>query len=80
MPSYFKGWKSGLPELRKQLKKVDALGQFSLADKKTLKQRMVGRGLAPDRPDTLPMMGRSKPLLAVFDLNDLTIQALIRAD
>jgi hypothetical protein len=79
MPRYFKPWSQGLPELRKQLKKVDDWGYFSLAQKKVLKQRMAQRGLALDTANTIPMTGRDTPLLAVFDLSTMQIKALLLA-
>lgn len=79
MPRYFKDWSQGLPDLRKQMKKVDDSRFFSVAQHKLLKQRMQARGLAPDAPDTLPMTGHGAPLLAVFDPGTLQIQALLKA-
>jgi len=80
MPRYFKHWEAGLPALRAQLKKLDELGYFSGADKKVLKERMQAAGLAPDQANTMVLSGRGKPLLAVFDRNNLTITAIIRAN
>src|SRR6202021_2640233 len=37
IPRYFKPWELGLPALRNQLKKVDAVGYFTTADKKVLR-------------------------------------------
>jgi hypothetical protein len=78
MPRYFKPWEQGLPSLRGQLKKVDDVGYFSRSEKKKLKERLQAAGLAPDQLDTMPLTGRGKPLLAVFDLTDLKIIALFR--
>jgi hypothetical protein len=80
MPRYFKRWEAGLPALRAQLKKVDQLGYFSGADKKVLEERMQAAGLAPDQANTMVLSGRGKPLLAVFDRNNVAITAIIRAN
>jgi hypothetical protein len=79
MPRYFKDWQQGLPELRKQLKKVDDLRYFSGAQRKLLRERMKERGFSPDDATTLPMTGHGVPLLAVFDPKTLQIKALLTA-
>jgi hypothetical protein len=79
MPRYFKDWSQGLPELRKQLKKVDEWRYFSGAQQKLLKERMKEQGFAPDDATTLPMTGHGVPLLAVFDPKTLRIKALLIA-
>jgi len=79
MPRYFKPWPEGLPELRKQLQKVQDLRYFSGNQRKVLAERMKANGLATDIPDTLPMTGHGVPLLAVFDIKTLQIVALLQA-
>jgi hypothetical protein len=79
MPRYFKSWQQGLPALRGQLKKVDDLGYFSRAQKKVLKERMRAAGLAPDQLNSMPLTGRGRPLLAVFDPVSIKISAIIKA-
>jgi hypothetical protein len=71
MPRYFKPWEQGLPSLRGQLKKVDDVPYFSRGEKKRLKERMQAAGFATDQMNTMPLTGRGKPLLAVFDLANL---------
>jgi hypothetical protein len=78
MPQYFKPWDQGLPALRSQLKKVDAVGYFSSGDKKTLKDRMRAAGLATDQPNSMPLTGRGYPLLAVFEPASLKIVAILK--
>src|SRR5450631_4211754 len=78
MPRYFKRWEQGLPALRMQLKKVDDLGYFSSADKNALKERMRAAGLATDQLNSMPLTGRGRPLLAVFDPDSLKITALFK--
>jgi hypothetical protein len=79
MPRYFKPWEQGLPALRTQLKKVDAVGYFSTADKKLLKERLRAAGLSPDQLNAMPLTGRGYPLLAVFDPTSLKIIAIFKA-
>jgi len=79
MPRYFKPWEEGLPELRKQLKKVDDLGYFSNAEKGMLKERMRSAGLEPEQENSLPFTGRGHPLLAVFDPASLKIVAILKS-
>jgi hypothetical protein len=79
MPRYFQPWANSFPELRKDLKKVDDWGYFSKKEKTLLKERMQERGFAVDAAATIPLTGRDRPLLAVFDLSTLKIEALILA-
>ena len=67
MPQYFKPWEQGVPELRKQLKKVDAIGYFAPSEKKRLKERMQAARFDTDQLNSIPLTGRGHPLLAVFD-------------
>jgi hypothetical protein len=76
-PAYYKPWASGAAELRSQLKRVDDIKFFSLKEKKLLKARMIAKGLAPDRADAIPLTGRKRPLLVVFDRSDLRLLAYI---
>ena len=78
MPRYFKPWEQGLPTLRTQLKKVDAVAYFSTGDKKLLKERMRAAGLPTDQLNSMPLTGRGHPLLAVFDPTSLKIMAIFK--
>jgi hypothetical protein len=78
MPRYFKPWDQGLPTLRTRLKKVDEVAYFAPRDKKTLKERMAAAGLAVDQPNSMPLTGRSRPMLAVFDPASLKIAAIFK--
>jgi hypothetical protein len=80
MPRYFRPWAQGLPELRKQLTKLDDMRYFSPAEKRTLKKRIAQLGLPADAANTIVMWGGSRRLLGVFDLRTLELRALIRAD
>ena len=79
MPQYFKPWEQGLPSLREHLKKPDAVAYFGPAEKKILKDRMRAAGISTDEINSMPLSGRGRPLLAVFDLKTLKIVALFKA-
>jgi hypothetical protein len=76
MPRYFRRWEEGLPALKGHLKKVDDVAYFSGGQKKRLKERMRAAGYDPDQLNSMPLTGRGKPLLAVFDPASGTIKAL----
>lgn len=80
MPRFFKRWEAGLPALRTQLKKLDDQRFFSGVEKKRLKERMQAAGLATDQADTIPMTGRGRPVLAVFDPAGMRITSIFRAN
>ncbi len=50
MPRYFKRWDQGLPDLRKQLRKVDSVGYFSILQRKALAQHLSATGIDPNQP------------------------------
>jgi hypothetical protein len=78
MPRYFRPWQQGLPTLRAQLKRLDDLGYFSVADKKVLRRRMQAAGLDADQANAIPFTGRGSPLLAVFDPASVQLRAIFR--
>jgi hypothetical protein len=80
MPRYFRPWEQGLPELRKQLAKVDALRNFSPGQKRTLRSRIARLGLPTDQANVTVIWGGGRRVLAVFDLGTLDIRAFITAD
>ena len=80
MPRYFKSLSQGGSALRADLQKVDNQFIFTPAEKRLLKERMAQRGLAVDQPDTLFMIGHDRPVLVVFDLKSLHVEAIIRAN
>ena len=80
MPRYYKPWEMGSPQLRRDLRTLDKMGEFSRKQKETLKERMKSRNLDPDQPISIPMMGRVGFLLAVIDPASARIAAIIRAD
>ena len=77
-PVYYKPWASGAAELRSQLKRVDEIKFFSLKEKTLLKQRMTALGFATDRADAIPLTGRKRPLLVIFDPSNLRLLAYIK--
>jgi hypothetical protein len=79
MPRYFKPWEDGAQSLRSQLKKVDNVTYFAKSEKKMLKEQMKAAGFPDDKLDTMPLTGRSHPLLAVFDPTSLKIKAIFRS-
>jgi hypothetical protein len=76
MPRYFKPWEEGLPSLRRQLKKVDDVAYFAKSEKKKLRDKMRAAGVADDQLNTIPLIGRGHPLLAVIDPASLKITAI----
>ena len=80
MPRYFKPWEQGLPSLRNQLKKTDDWRFFDPAEKMRLKRRLQAAGLPFDQPNAMPVTGRTRPLLVVFDPASLKIIAMLRCN
>jgi hypothetical protein len=80
LPTHFKNWEQGLPSLREQLKKLDTVGYFAPDEKKKLKARMQAAGFKTDQQDEMPLSGRGKPLLVVFDLTNLKIEGIFKAN
>jgi len=80
MPRYFKPWDRGLPELRKQLKKVGDLSAFTKAERQVLRRRMLQRGFAVDQPSTILLTGRTGAVLAVFDRKTMRLAAILAPD
>ena len=79
MPKYFKAWEAGLLSLRAKLKKVDDVAYFARSEKQKLKEKLQAAGFPNDKADTMPLMGRGHPLLAVIDPVTLAIQGIFRA-
>jgi hypothetical protein len=78
MPSDYKPWGEGLVDLRARLQSIDASGYFIFNEKAALKARMLKGGLHPEEHNTLPMTGRGRPVLVVFDWSTLKIQAILK--
>jgi hypothetical protein len=79
MPRYYKPWDAGLPALRSQLTKIGDIKYFSAKEKQLLTERVRAAGLAADQPNAIPLTGRSRPLLAVFDRANVRILGLFKA-
>jgi hypothetical protein len=80
MPRYFRPWEQGLTQLRQHLQKIEEIKYFAPAEKRRLQSRIAQLGLPTDQANTMVMWGGSRRVLAVFDLERLRIQALLRAD
>jgi hypothetical protein len=81
MPRYFKPWEAGLPQLRERLTTLGEIKYFSKPEQKLLGERMKSLGLDAGQKNALVMWGgTSRRLVAVFDLDSLKIEALIRPD
>ncbi len=77
MPRYFKPWSQGLATLRKHLSRVSDETNFTKAQRQSLARQMRQLGLATDQPDTMVLIGRGIPLLAVFDPSTLRLAAIL---
>ena len=78
MPTHYQPWSAGLPTLRTQLKKIDEVKYFSVAEKNSLEQRVTAAGIATDQANSLAFTGRGRPLLAVFDPATLKLRAIFK--
>ncbi|MFI4891335.1 MAG: hypothetical protein ACHQIL_12460 [Steroidobacterales bacterium] len=78
MPRYYRSWGAGKAELRRKLRPVDAWNFFIFNEKDALKARMRADGLHPDERNSIPMTGRGRPLLVVFEPETLKILAIIK--
>jgi hypothetical protein len=79
MPRNFKPWDTGLGELRTKLQSIDGAGFFIFNERSALKARMQEAGLNPDERNAMPMTGRGRPVLVVFDPATLQIRAILKA-
>jgi hypothetical protein len=80
LPRYYQPWDAGLADLRSRLRVVGKMREYGGKDLETLAALMKARGLDPAKPIAMPMMGKSKPLLAIVDPATGQIQTLIRVD
>jgi len=78
MPQFFKPWAEGLPELKSRLKKVDDVAYFGRGDKQKLKERMRAAGYATDQANSITLIGRGRPLLAVFDSGSVKLVGIFK--
>jgi hypothetical protein len=79
MPKFYRPWDNGLPLLKGQLKKMDELRFFFPKEKTTLNQRMQAAGVPSDQSNSIPITGRRRPLLAVFDPVSLKMTGTFKA-
>ncbi len=78
MPINFRPWDEGLVELRTRLEPINASRYFIFNEKAALRARIQKAGLHPEEHNSLPMMGRGRPLLVVFDWSTLKIEAILK--
>jgi hypothetical protein len=76
-PSYYRPWQGGAAALHGELKRVDDIKFFGLAEKTLLKRRMTALGLAADQANSIALTGRRRPLLVVFDPSNLQLLAYL---
>jgi len=79
MPRYYQSWQSGLAALRRQLVVIGQSGFYTPPEKRRIEARMRDAGLSPQTRNALPLTGRYRPLVAVFDPNSLALLAIISA-
>jgi hypothetical protein len=79
-PHEFTGWKRGIPELRKHLKKVDDQLVFGQPHRALFKRKMEQLGLDANQSNTIWLHGRGGGLLAVFDRNTMRVEAVLSPD
>ncbi len=80
MPRYYQPWQNALPDLRNSLRVVRTMTEIGLLDKERVEKRMQERGFDTDQPIALPMLGRGKPLVVIFDPTTAQMKALLRVD
>jgi hypothetical protein len=80
MPSHYRPWSEGFADMRSNLHTLDQLKELSRQDKRVAAVRMREMGFPADQPVTLPILGKSKPLLAIVNPTTLAVEALVRVD
>lgn len=77
-PKYFKPWDQSLPTLQNKLQKMSDSKYFLPFERKSLEKQMKAAGLSVDQQNALPLTGRGRPALIVFEPNTLKILAILR--
>jgi hypothetical protein len=80
MPRYYQPWEAGLTELRTTLQPVEKMKGLNKHDKQVAAERLKEFGVTVDQPVTLPMSGRGRPIIAIFDPATGTIRGWVRVD
>jgi hypothetical protein len=80
IPRYYRTWEAGLPTLHTQLKRIEDVKYFSGREKARLTERVHAAGLATDQSNSMALIGRGRPLLAVFDPASMKIVRMFRSD
>ena len=78
LPTGYQPLETGAAELRSHLQPVAAQNFFISNERKRLQERMTAAGLAPDQANALPMSGRGRPVLVVFDPTTLRVIAMLK--
>jgi hypothetical protein len=78
MPTDYQPPDAGSGELRAHLQPVAAQRYFIFNERGRLQERMQAAGLATGAANTLPMTGRGRPVLVVFDPATLRVLAILK--
>jgi len=78
LPSDYQALDAAAAELRAHLQPVAAQSYFIFNEKHRLQERMRAAGLADGEANTLPMTGRGRPVLVVFDPATLRVVAILK--
>jgi len=78
MPRYYQPWEAGLPTLRTRLTKIDDLKYFNGNERKSLKASMQRSQVPTDRANCMAVLGRGRPVLAVFDPATLRLMEFLK--
>jgi hypothetical protein len=79
LPRDFKPWEAGLGDLRGRLQSVNSVGFFIFNERSALKKRIQDAGINPDERNAIPMAGRGRPVLVVFDPATMKMRAILKA-
>ena len=79
MPSGYQAWERGIGELREKLQPVESLGFFIFNERASLQARMRAAGLHPEQRNAVPMTGRGRPVLVVFEPETMRTVAILKA-
>jgi hypothetical protein len=79
VPRVYQPWSAAIPALRAQLKTLDEQTYFAPSEKADLERKMRAAGLPTDIKNAIPVTGRGRPLLAVFDPASMSLKAILIA-
>lgn len=78
MANGYQPWQQGLAELRSKLQPVEKQGFFIFNERDSLKARMQAAGMHPEQSNSMPMSGRGRPVLVVFEPATMQIVAMLK--